>query len=136
MFRTNASTVDNRLHDTQIPTRILVIGAGYAGTLFTIRLAGKVARQNVHISLVNETDTFTERLRLHQFATNQEVKWRSLPQILRQTNMQFIQGRVPGIDPAHHQIVVIDQQQKHQLEYDYLVYALGSATARQSVPGV
>jgi NADH:quinone reductase (non-electrogenic) len=138
MFRSNAPVSDNRSaeQDIQPPTRILVIGAGYAGLLFTMRLAGKVARQNVHISLVNESDTFTERLRLHQFATNQLVKWRSLPEMLRQTHVQFIQGRVTSIDPAHHEIVVIDQQQTQQLKYDYLVYALGSITDRQSVPGV
>ena len=101
-----------------------------------MRLAGKVARQNVHIALVNESDTFTERLRLHQFATNQAVQWRSLPQMLRHTNVQFIQGRVTSIDAAHHEIVVMDQQHMQQLEYDYLVYALGSVTDRQTVPGV
>src|SRR5437763_10766839 len=112
MFRSNAPVSDNRstVQETQPSTRILVIGAGYAGLLFTMRLAGKVARQNVHISLVNESVTFTERLRLHQFATNQEVKWRSLPQMLRQTNVQFIKGRVRSIDSAHHEIVVMDQQ--------------------------
>jgi NADH dehydrogenase FAD-containing subunit len=113
-----------------------VIGAGYAGLLFTMRLTGQVARQNVHIALVNESDTFTERPRLHQFATNQVVQWRSLPQMLRQTNVQFIQGRVTSIDPARHEIVVVDQQHMHHVEYDYLVYALGSVTDRQSVPGV
>ena len=56
--------------------------------------------------------------------------------MLRQTNVQFIQGRVTSIDPAHHEIVVKDQQQTHQLEYDYLVYAVGSMTDRQTVPGV
>ena len=86
----------------------------------------------MHISLVNESDTFTERLRLHQFATNQAVQWRSLPQMLHRTNVQFIQGRVTSIDPAHHEIVVMDQQQTHQLEYDYLVFAVGSMTDRQS----
>ena len=104
--------------------------------LFTMRLAGKVARQNVNIVLVNESDTFTERLRLHQFATNQPVKWRSLRQMLRQTKVQFIQGRVTSIDPAQHEIVVKDQKQTQQLKYDYLVYALGSMTDRKSVPGV
>src|SRR3989441_8577677 len=138
MFRSNAPVPDNRstVQETQPPTRILVIGAGYAGLLFTMRLAGKVARQNVQIALVNESDTFTERLRLHQFATNQVIQWRSIPQMLRQTHIQFIQGRVTSIDPAHHEIVAMDQQQTHHLEYDYLVYALGSVTDRQTVPGV
>ncbi len=138
MFRSNAPVSDNRstVQETQPSTRILVIGAGYAGLLFTMRLAGKVARENVQIALVNDSDTFTERLRLHQFATNQVIQWRSLPQMLRQTKAQFIQGRVTSIDPAHHEILIVDQQQTRHLEYDYLVYALGSVTNRQSVPGV
>ena len=70
-----------------------MIGAGYAGLLFTMRLADKVARQQVQIALVNESDTFTERPRLHQFATNQVVQWRSLPQMLRRKNIQFIYER-------------------------------------------
>ncbi len=138
MFRSNAPVSDNRstVQETPPSTRILVIGAGYAGLLFTMRLAGKVARQHVHIALVNESDTFTERPRLHQFATNQVIQWRSLPQILRRTNVQFIQGRVTGLDPIHRKIIVEDQQQMHQLEYDYLVYALGSETDRKTVLGV
>ncbi len=101
-----------------------------------MRLAGKVARQNVHLALVNESDTFTERPRLHQFATNQGVQWRSLPQMLGRTNVQFIQGSVTSLDLRHRKIMVEDQQHTHQLEYDYLVYALGSETDRKMVPGV
>src|SRR6266581_1971007 len=138
MFKSNAPAFDNRstVQETQPSTRILVIGAGYAGLLFTMRLAGKVARQNVHIALVNESDTFTERPRLPQFATNQVIQWRSIPQMLRRTHVQFLQGRVTSIDPAHHEIVVVDQQHTQHVEYDYLVYALGSVTDRQTVPGV
>jgi DNA-directed RNA polymerase specialized sigma24 family protein len=121
---------------TQPSIRILIIGAGYAGLLFTMRLAGKVARQHVQILLVNESDSFIERVRLHQFATNQGVQWRSIPQMLRNTNVQFLQGRVTGLDPTHRKITVEDQLQTHHVEYDYLVYALGSVTDRQSVPGV
>jgi NADH dehydrogenase len=132
MFRSNRSTVQEILPST----RILVIGAGYAGLLFTMRLAGNVARQHVQIALVNESDTFTERPRLHQFATNQVVQWRSLPQMLRRTHVQFILGRVTCIDPAHHEIVIMHQQQTQHMGYDYLVYALGSETDRKTVPGV
>src|SRR6266581_4807861 len=49
-------------------------------------------------SLVNESDSFIERVRLHQFATNQGVQWRSIPQMLRKTNVRFLQGRVLGLD--------------------------------------
>src|SRR5256886_11519950 len=56
--------------------------------------------------------------------------------MLRRTNLQFIQGRVTSIEPIHRKIMVEDQQQTHRMEYDYLVYALGSVTDRQSVPGV
>ena len=122
---------------TQPSTRILVLGAGIAGLLFTLRLAGKVAHESVQITLVDEADTFTVRPRLHEFATNQRVFRRSFPQILRKTQVQFLQGRVTSLDPGQHRITVQDQQQQqHELSYDYLVYALGSMTGRHSVPGV
>src|SRR5204862_1700971 len=63
-------------------------------------------------------------------------QWRSLPQMLRRTNIQFIQGRVTGLHPVHRKITVESQQQTRHVEYDYLVYALGSETDRQTVPGV
>ena len=58
MFRSNAPASDHRSTVQEIlpSTRILVIGAGYAGLLFTMRLAGKVAGQHVQIALVNESD--------------------------------------------------------------------------------
>ena len=136
MFISKASDNRSTTQETSASTRILVIGAGYAGLLFTMRLAGKVAKQHVQIALVSEFDTFTERPRMHQFATNQAVQWRSLPQMLRRTNVQFIQGRVTSINPAQHEIVITHQQQTQHVGYDYLVYALGSETDRKTVPGV
>ena len=120
---------------TQPSAHILVLGAGIAGLLFTLRLAGKVAREPVQITLIDESDTFTVRPRLHEFATRQRVFRRSFLEILRKTRVQFLQGRVISLDPSRHRITVQDQQQ-HELEYDYLIYALGSMTDRHSVPGV
>jgi NADH dehydrogenase len=122
---------------THPSTRILVLGAGVAGLLFTLRLASKVARESVQITLVDEADTFTVRPRLHEFATKQRDFRRSFREILRHTPVQFLQGRVTRLDPSQHRVTVQDQQQQqHELEYDYLVYALGSLTDRHSVPGV
>ncbi len=121
---------------THPSTRILVLGAGIAGLLFTLRLSGKVARSSVQITLVDEADTFTVRPRLHEFATNQRIFSRPFSQILRNTQVQFFQGRVTSLDPSQHHVTVQDQEQQHELGYDYLVYALGSMTDRQNVPGV
>jgi NADH dehydrogenase FAD-containing subunit len=121
---------------TQPSTRILVLGAGIAGLLFTLRLSGKVDRKSFQITLVDEADTFTVRPRLHEFATNQRIFSRPFLEILRKTQVQFLQGRVTSLDPNQHRVTVLDQQQQHELEYDYLVYALGSMTDRQNVPGV
>jgi NADH dehydrogenase FAD-containing subunit len=121
---------------SQSPTSVVVLGAGYAGLLFTMRLARKTRGKPVRITLVSESDTFTERLRLHQFATNQPVQWRSIPGILRGTSVEFIQGRVSALALAEKEIVLADGRQERRLPYDYLVYALGSMIDRQSVPGV
>jgi NADH dehydrogenase FAD-containing subunit len=121
----------------QPSTRVVVVGAGYAGLLSTMRLAGRVTGHDVDITLVNESDTFTERVRLHQFATNQPVQWRSLPSMLEKTPVTFVQGCATSLDPGNCQITVEGRREEsHRLEYDYLVYALGSVTERHSVPGV
>ncbi len=105
--------------------------------LFTLRLSGQVARESVQITLVDEVDSFTMRPRLHEFATNQRIFSRPFAQILRKTQVQFLQGRVTSLDPGQRRVTVQDrQQQQHELAYDYLVYALGSMTDRQTVPGV
>jgi len=122
---------------THPSTRILVLGAGVAGLLFTLRLAGKVARESGQITLVDASDTFTVRPRLHEFATRQRDFRRAFREILRNTHVQFLQGRVTSLDPSQHRVTVqVEQEQQHELAYDYLVYALGSLTDRHSVPGV
>src|SRR5690349_8416719 len=117
-------------------TQILVIGAGYAGLLCTVRLAGKTRRQNVQITLVNAADTLVERVRLHQYAANQPVQRRPIVDILRGTGPTFIQGTVTAIDIKHHAVTAQMAGGSQRLTYDYLVYALGSTMERESVPGI
>src|SRR2546422_2792886 len=137
LLPSTCSAIERRTVMTQPSTRILVLGAGIAGLLFTLRLAGKVARESVQITLIDELDTFIVRPRLHEFATNQRVFSRPFSQILRKTQVQFLQGRVTSLDLSQHRVTVqVEPQQQHELAYDYLVYALGSMTDRHSVPGV
>lgn len=114
-------------------TRIVVIGAGYAGLLAAIRLAGKSKRQDAQVTLINPVDTFVERVRLHEYVMNVPLKPRSIAALIRGTGVQFVRGWVTKVDPAAHEIVLDNQQ---HLGYDYLVYALGSMVNRDSTPGV
>lgn len=121
----------------QPSTHILVLGGGVAGLLFTLRLSGKIAGSAVHITLVDEAETFVARPRLHEFATNQPIFSRPFSQILQKTQIKFVQGRVTALHPDQRRVTVLDQQQQQrEMKYDFLVYALGSMTDRESIPGV
>ncbi len=120
----------------QNPTRVVVLGAGYAGLLAVVRLAGKTRRQNVEITLVNASDHFVERPRLHQFATNQQIVPRPLSNTLEGTGITFAQGWVSKIDTARHEVTVETGSYTRRIGYDKMIYALGSTNDRESVPGV
>ena len=96
--------------------------------------ASRAARQNV---LVNQTEVFVERVRLHQYAANQPVRFRKLVDILDGTGIRFVHGTVDHIDLARKRVKVSGQTaDRSDLAYDYLVYALGSLTHLDGVPGV
>lgn len=117
-------------------TRIVILGAGYGGMVTTMRLAGKTRRQNVEITLVNGDDRYVHRIRLHEYATSQPVKTRSIPEMLDGTGVRFVQGWVTALHPEQQQVSIQTDKGQQQLDYDYLVYALGSTIDRDRVPGV
>jgi NADH dehydrogenase len=112
---------------------IVIIGGGYTGMAATIGLAGRLrGRDNVHITLVNPQTRFTERLRLHQTASGQQLADFRIPDLLDGTGVDFVQGWVTAID-ADAQTVRIDDERT--LRYDTLVYALGAVADTEAVPG-
>ncbi|MFC3890681.1 NAD(P)/FAD-dependent oxidoreductase [Lentzea rhizosphaerae] len=113
--------------------RIVILGAGYAGVMSAVITAARTKRRDdVRITLVNATERFTERLRLHQTASGQEVADLRIPELLKDTGVEFVRGWVTGIDAAAHTVRVDDEQ---VLEYDTLVYALGGVADTAAVPG-
>ncbi len=115
-------------------TEILILGAGYTGMGAAMGLAGRLTgRDDVHITVVNPQTRFTERLRLHQTASGQELADLQIPDRLAGTGIQFVRGWVTSID-ADARTVRIDDE--FVLRYDTLVYALGSVADTDAVPGV
>jgi NADH dehydrogenase len=113
-------------------TDILVLGAGYAGLAAAFNLAGRTGhRTDVTITVVNATDRFTERLRLHQNAAGQHTAALDVPSHLHHAGARFHKGRVTGLDPDARTITVDGRT----LAFDLLVYALGAVTDTTAVPG-
>ncbi|HMA33353.1 MAG TPA: FAD-dependent oxidoreductase [Chloroflexia bacterium] len=115
---------------------IVVAGAGYAGLLATLRLAGRLRTQPVNLTLVNAADVLVERVRLHEFAANQPIKRRPLAGFLAGTGVNFVLGTIVSLDTARRSLAVQTAAGARQLPYDQLLLALGSTIDRDSVPGV
>ncbi|HEX2620169.1 MAG TPA: FAD-dependent oxidoreductase [Phototrophicaceae bacterium] len=122
----------NAINSTPHTPQIVIIGAGYAGMLAANRLAG---RTHATVTLVNASEYFVERVRLHQQSAGKNLHRRYIPDFLNR-RVNFVQGWVVGLQPAAHQIEVQVHGQSEILNYDYLVYALGSHIDRDTVPGV
>lgn len=117
---------------------ILILGAGYTGMTAAMSLAGRTHRRDdIHITLVNPQERFTERLRLHQTASGQATADLRIPDMVADTGIEFVQGWVTGID-ADMQTVRVDvaTDEAQILHYDTLIYALGSVADTVTVPGV
>ncbi|MGV9667677.1 NAD(P)/FAD-dependent oxidoreductase [Nocardia niigatensis] len=112
--------------------KIVVLGAGYTGMLAAIRLARRTRRLDAHITLVNPSDRFTERLRMHQIAAGQELADHRIPELLAGSGVDFHRAAAVALD-AEARVVTLDDAT--ELRYDTLIYALGSTTDTSIVPG-
>ncbi|WP_406346382.1 NAD(P)/FAD-dependent oxidoreductase [Streptomyces sp. NBC_00648] len=116
--------------------RIIVLGAGYSGAIAAGRLAKRLRREDVAITLVNAEPDFVERVRMHQLAVGQELKPRPLREMFAGTGVELQLATVTSIDVDRKTVAVESADGSEQLSYDTLVYALGSAWNAGGVPGV
>ncbi|WP_433210476.1 NAD(P)/FAD-dependent oxidoreductase [Dactylosporangium sp. CS-047395] len=112
--------------------RIVVLGAGYSGAIAAGRLAKRLRREDVAITLVNAEPDFVERVRMHQLATGQQLKPRPLSAMFAGTGVELRIARVTAIDTDHRTVSLTGAE---DLAYDTLVYALGSGWNAQGASG-
>ncbi|MEU8460736.1 FAD-dependent oxidoreductase [Streptomyces sp. NPDC029003] len=115
--------------------RIVVLGAGYAGAIAAGRLARRLHRDDVEITLVNGDAEFVERIRLHQLASGQDLRRRPLRDLFAGTGVRLRQARVTSVDADRRTVGLTGEHGAETLGYDTLVYALGSTSADPGVPG-
>jgi NADH dehydrogenase FAD-containing subunit len=116
--------------------RIIVLGAGYSGAIAAGRLAKRLRREDVAITLVNAEPDFVERVRMHQLAVGQDLKPRPLREMFAGTGVEVKLAKVTSIDVDDKTVAVESAEGTAELPYDTLVYALGSAWNDHGVPGV
>ena len=105
--------------------RIVVLGAGYTGAVAAGRLAKRLHREDVTITLVNPEPDFVERVRLHQLATGQDLTPRPFGEMFAGTGVELKLARVTAANGP----------EREELAYDTLVHALGSGWNDGGVPG-
>ncbi|GAA4414970.1 FAD-dependent oxidoreductase [Georgenia halophila] len=113
--------------------RVLVVGAGFAGGMAAVRLAGR-SRGRVDVTVVNPRPTLVHRLRLHQVAVGHPVAAPSLRDTLG-PDITFVEGHVTALDPDAGRATVTGPDGVRRLAFDRVVLATGSTTEPVPVPG-
>lgn len=110
-------------------THVVVVGAGYAGTLAANRLR---QRPDIDITVVNPRPVFVERIRLHQLVADTGTATADYATLLGE-GIRLIVDSVEVIEAADRRVKLTSGA---ELDYDYLIYAVGSTGAPGStVPG-
>lgn len=107
---------------------VLVVGGGYAGVLAANHLR---LDEQVEITMVNPRPSFVERIRLHQFVTGSDDAVVDYADVLGE-GITLVVDSVTRIDAAARRA---DLASGGSVDYDYLIYAVGSTGAAATVPG-
>jgi demethylphylloquinone reductase len=119
-------------------TRICILGGGFGGLYTALRLSqlSWIKSEKPEITLVDQRDRFVFLPLLYELVTKELETWEIAPpyiELLSNTGIQFRQAAVANIDIQSKQVHFQDHS---QLDYDYLVLAMGGETPLDRVPGV
>jgi NADH dehydrogenase len=102
---------------------VVVVGGGYAGTLAANRLR---QRPDVDITLVNARPVFVERIRLHQLVAGTGAATAEYGTLLGD-GIRLLVDNADRIDAGARRIQLASGT---QLDYDHLIYAVGSSAPK------
>jgi demethylphylloquinone reductase len=122
---------------TSVP-RICILGGGFGGLYTALRLHQLVwtAGQKPEITLIDRHTNFVFTPLLYELITGEMQGWEIAPpfaELLKGTDIRFIQGAVDWIDKTQKTVTLEDGT---EIDYDRLVLALGCETPVDTVPGV
>ena len=97
---------------------IVILGAGYAGSLAAIR----IARRGIPVTVIDSSPGLVDRIRLHQLAAGDAIVPIPYEKLFRGLPIQFVRARALSIDRKGRVVKTM----AGDIGYDQLVYALGS----------
>jgi NADH:ubiquinone reductase (H+-translocating) len=109
-------------------THVVVLGGGYAGAMAANHLR---QRADINITVVNPRPVFVERIRLHQLAAGTGAATADYGALLGD-GIRLVVDSADRIDMGNRQVLLVSGV---VLDYDYLIYAVGSTGAVPAVPG-
>jgi NADH dehydrogenase len=119
--------------------RVLVLGAGFAGLWSAVGAARALdefgmGKDEVQVTIVNHDAWHAIRVRNYEADLGQ-VRI-ALDDVLEPIGVERMTGDVTGIDFANRQVACTIRGTRQLLDYDRLVFALGSQLVRPEIPGL
>ena len=108
--------------DHNAPTKVVVIGGGYSGTLAANHLR---MRGDIDITMVNPRPKFVERIRLHQVVAGNYDATVDYGSLLG-AGIKLVVNEATRIDTTDRHVELASGG---ALDYDYVIYAVGSTGA-------
>ena len=120
-------------------TRVLVLGAGFAGLWAAIGAARTreefgARAAGVEILVVDRNAYHNIRVRNYEVDLSEAAI--PLAELLDPIGVHHMAGEVQAIDPAKQQVTIATRGGRQILDYDRLVFTLGSELARPEIPGL
>ncbi|AZU63813.1 FAD-dependent oxidoreductase [Neobacillus mesonae] len=115
--------------------KIVILGAGYGGLLTTVRLQKLIGVNEADIVLVNKNDYHYETTWLHEASAgtlhHDKVRY-DISAVIDRSKVNFIQDTVVEINKDEKKVIL----EKGEVEYDYLVIALGGEPETFGIKGL
>ncbi|WP_449537427.1 NAD(P)/FAD-dependent oxidoreductase [Ferdinandcohnia sp. Marseille-Q9671] len=116
--------------------KIVILGAGYGGLTTTVNLQKQLGVNEADITLINKNDYHYETTWLHEASAgtlhHDKVRYQ-VEDVISGHKVKFVKGSVATVNREEKRVILEDDT---QVEYDYLVFALGGESETFGIKGL